>query len=300
MKTLKNFYFFEDSIDRVFMYLRDFKKTDSLFEDIRSATEITKGSNTFEVGNSFHYFVNSMKIEFQVLETIEEEKMRQIKWNVQVAESKLNYDYEYILHKCTVGGDLILEWNLCIKENADIDAEIVIKDLNECMSRIKKKLKNDLTDYYLSEALVINCEREKIKNYIVKLDQLKSSSTLFGKVKYSSDSQKIGTKVTFEIPFVGMEIKFIVEEADFNENLHEWKYSLKSKINQSGSLSYLNEIIFTIIKVSSTKTFIEVKHTFNSQVSRDKINGIREDQNLFLKELKALTSDTNKDKDKDE
>ena len=186
MKTLKNFYFFEDSIDRVFMYLRDFKKTDSLFEDIRSATEITKGSNTFEVGNSFHYFVNSMKIEFQVLETIEEEKMRQIKWNVQVAESKLNYDYEYILHKCTVGGDLILEWNLCIKENADIDAEIVIKDLNECMSRIKKKLKNDLTDYYLSEALVINCEREKIKNYIVKLDQLKSSSTLFGKVKYSS------------------------------------------------------------------------------------------------------------------
>ena len=167
MKTLKNFYFFEDSIDRVFMYLRDFKKTDSLFEDIRSATEITKGSNTFEVGNSFHYFVNSMKIEFQVLETIEEEKMRQIKWNVQVAESKLNYDYEYILHKCTVGGDLILEWNLCIKENADIDAEIVIKDLNECMSRIKKKLKNDLTDYYLSEALVINCEREKIKNYIL-------------------------------------------------------------------------------------------------------------------------------------
>lgn len=294
MKKIKNFYFFEDSIERVFGYLKDFKKTDSLFENIRSATEITKGINTFEVGNLFHYNVNGIKIKFEVLDYTEEEKLKSVKWRVNVEGTDIVYDYEYILHKCTVGGDVILEWNLVFKENTTIESDAVIKDLNECMQRIKKKLKSDLTDYYLAEASIIKVERSSIIKSLLNLNSFKTSSNMFGKIRYIGDPAVVGSKVIFELLFVGMEMKFIVDVAEFNENSFEWTYSLKSKSSNNDSLSFIKEIIFTIIKISSNKNFVEIKHTFNQQISREKLNSIKEDQVLFLKELKSMLVDEKK------
>lgn len=298
MKKIKNFYFFEDTIERVFSYLKDFKKTDSLFEDIRSATEITKGINTFEKGNLFHYTVNGVKIEFEVLDYFEEEKLKSVKWNVKVEGTDVSYDYEYILHKCTIGGDIILEWNLLFKENTKIESDLVIKDLNECMQRIKKKLKTDLTDYYLAEAAIIRADRNNILKAILDFNNFKFPNAMLGKVKYVGDSSQVGSKVIFELPFVGIEMKFVVDVAEFNENSFEWVYALKSKPSYNGYPSYTKEIIFTIIKISSNKNFLEVKNTFNQQVSRDKINKIKDEQANILKNIKSfLNQDKKEDKE---
>jgi hypothetical protein len=300
MKKIKNFYFFEDTIERVFGYLKDFKKTDSLFEDIRSATEITLGINTYEVSNKFHYTVNGVKINFEVLDYQEEEKLKSIKWLVSVAGTDIAYEYEYILHKCTVGGDVILEWNLIFKESTKIESDLVIKDLNECMQRIKKKLKTDLTDYYLAEAIIIRTDRSSIVKTLLNFPNLKVTQNIFGKVKVSGDTSQVGCKIVFELPFVGVESKFYVETADFNDHSYEWIYSLKSKASSSGSIPFVKEIIFTIIKISTNKNFLEIKHTFNQQISRDKLNAIKEDQLSFLKEIKGMLNEDKKDETKDD
>jgi len=303
MKRVKNFFFFEDSIDRVFGYLKDFKKTDSLFEDIRSATEITKGINTFEPGNLFHYSVNNVKINFEVLEFNEQENIKSIKWHVSVEGTDIDYDYEYILHKCTIGGDLILEWNLIFKETTKIESDMVLKDLNECMLRIKKKLKTDLTDYYVCDAQVLKSDRTFIKNLILSLNTLKNHQCFFGKLKFYGDPKEVGCKMVAELPLLGIEVKYNVEVADFDENHFQWTYSLKSKSSSNPntpSNTYIKEIIFTIIKISKDKTFVEVKHTFNQLVSKEKLILIKEEEGNFLKELKQIIHDNKKKNNQEE
>jgi hypothetical protein len=286
MKRIKNFFFFEDTIDRVFLYLRDFKKTDSLFSDIRSATVITKGLNTFENGNQFFYLVNDNKIEFEVLEYNEDDKTKSIKWSLQVKDTTIRYEYEYILNKCTVGGNMILEWNLLFKENTKLESAQIINENNECMNRIKNKLKTDLKDYHISEACVIKEDRNAIKRIITSLDTIKNSFNIFGKVKYSGSPMTSGSKMICELPFMGVELKFLIDVVDFDESKYEWKYSFKSKPSTLGYNSYIKEILFTIINILPEKNFLEIKHTFNQKVSLDKLNSIRELQLDLLSKIK--------------
>ena len=52
-----------------------------------------------------------------------------------------------------------------------------------------------------------------------------------------------------ELPFMGVELEFLIDVVDFDDSKYEWKYSFKSKPSTLGYNSYIKEIIFTIINI---------------------------------------------------
>lgn len=302
-KEIKSFYLFNSDFHRTFEFIIDFKKTDNLFRDVRSNTEITKGFNTYSPGNTFFYKVNSMPIYFEVLSYHSEDNIKTIKW--KVLSELYEYIYEYTLYRCTVGEEVVLEWKLQFIDNKNIDRETIIKDQDSCINRIRDFLKTETTDFTISNSIIIRADRKDVTKYILNLSLLKNSNNYFGKVLYNGDSSTIGTNINFNFQFFAIELKFTVEKVDFNEKSKKWVYSLKSINNNNGPYNSIKNITFTMYKIHSKKLLLEIEHQVLININGEKIRSIEDQQNFLLNEIKtnfdniSTNISINKDEDND-
>jgi hypothetical protein len=301
-KEIKSFFIFNSDFHKTFEFIIDFKKTDDLFNDIRSKTEITKGYNTYSPGNTFFYKVNGLPIYFEVLSYHSEDNIKSIKW--KVSSDFFDYNYEYCLYRCTVGEEVVLEWKLQFIGDKEVDKESIIKDQENCINRIKDYLKTQTTEFIICNSVIVRCERLQILKLLLDLNSFNNSFKHFGLVKYSGEAVKVGTKVTFSFPFFAIDLKFVVEKSEFSDKSKKWTYSLKAHNSQNtGStpmpLSSVKEITFTIYKIHNKKILLEVKHQVLTNIAGEKIRNIDEQQNALLNDIIALFNDDKEDKEKE-
>ena len=299
-RTIKSLYIFECNIDIVFDYIKDFTKTDNLFKLLRSNTEITKGCNTYTVGSNFFYTVSGSKIEFQTEEMQDEDSFKSIKWRVQTSE--LNYTYLYNIYYCIISNETVLEWILELSElKSDFNKEAMIQDQNEIMKQIKEFIIQDKAFFTVSSSMIIRTDRLSVLKHVLSLDNLKNSPLYFGKIKYSGDSSKPGSKIIFQMPLLGIEYKMTVNKIDVNEKNKRWIYSLKLSSEDGNKLPfYVKELIFCIYMIHNKKILLEVKHKISSEMPNDKAVLLKQQQNELLKEIFNLESSKEKDEDDNE
>lgn len=300
-QQVKSLYIFEFHINIVYEYIKDFKKTDSLFKYLRSNTEITKGINTYTDNSSFYYIVaGHKKIEFSTETVIDEEVYKSIKWNVTTVE--MNYSYQYNFYYCSDSNETVLEWILSYEDDCKISMNKgkILEEQSEIMKEIKEFIVKDKVFITISSGLIIKTERLSVIKYVLDLNQVKSVNDYFGKVEYQGDPQKIKSKIIFSMSLLGIVLKYEVFQSDFNEKNKEWVYGMRLIEEDDFTIrNYVKEIVFFINCIHSKKVFVEMKYKVLACMSNKKVVELKKTQVALLKLIFDLENEE-KDKEKEE
>lgn len=271
---IRNHFIFHDNITRIFNLIKDHKRSDSIFEDIRSPTQITLGHNTFEVGNEFFYTVGGKRINFKVISYLDDDNKKGIKWNINT--DVLNYDYEYVLTRCTVEKEVLLEWTIIFNHKIPHLYDSFVQDQFEIMNRFDKRLQTDLSDCYHSESTIIKSDRNSILNLITDFKKVSENCDFcFGKVQCRGKALDLDTHLIMRFPIFNSEVKYVVNKIDINDQSNTWIYSLKN-LNSYGIFANIKQLVFILVKINDKKTLLEVRQYFNHFCSNEKLRGLSE------------------------
>lgn len=277
--TFKSFFIFEHPLESVFESVANLKHADSIFSDIRSPTTIVKGFNTYTPGNQFYYTVLSTKIEFEVISFLNQDIRKCVRWRAK--SNNIEYYCEYSLYVCCSSGNTVLEWTVDCS-NIKLDTEMMQQVHNETMQRVNKFL-TDQAMTAVKSNLIIKAERSSILKYILDMSLIRNSSKYFGRMKYSGDSTKPGSKVTFDYTIFGFELTFALEALEISSKVKKWTYNLKAV--SSPFPAGIKEINFTIYKIHNKKSVIEIRHIFGANLSKTKSSEVQQEQLSFLEDL---------------
>lgn len=283
---LKGYYIFNYPIDMVFNILRDYRKLDLVFDDIRTPTKITNGRNTYELGNEFSYFVNGNKITFITVANKNEINFKSIKWRVKT--DFIQYEYEYILSRCSVEYKTVLEWKVSFSKPVKMDFEKALDEQSESFLKIDKLLINDPGNLSVSESIVIKASRRSIVSILMKLGKIsRNCNFCFGSVKYVGPPDKEQTKVYFRYPMFAIEHLFVVEQADFDNSKYIWTYSMRNLGHLPKESTSLLKLTFRLIRIGEKKTFLEIKQDFNTD-STNLAEKVSSELLITLKYIKSV------------
>lgn len=289
---VKSYFIFQADPSVVFEICKNISTTDNLYSSVRSPVLILKGSNTYSEGNKFRIEINSIPFVFEVEQHTCLKDYKSIKWKLSV------FNFIFILivtvYRCCVSQNSIVETTLEYPTPDFFELHKLINDNREYMTRLQEYIKNLGSTSKLTNSKVIRADRSSLAKIIIDLNQIPNSSKYFGQIKYEDTcSPKIGNQITFAIPFLGIECKFIVNEYQLFDKTKRWVYSLKLMDGQTANIS---EIIMTIYKLRSKKCIFSLTSVFRDSVQPKRIEQINMKQVSFIKDMTSCLEDNSSKK----
>lgn len=286
---LKGHYLFEYHIEIVFNLIRDFKKLDEIFDDIRTPTKLLNGKNTYDIGNEFTYTVSGNRVIFSTISTKNEINLKSIKWRVKT--DFLQYEYEYLLYRCSVDHSTLLEWKVSFSKPVKMDYDKALLEQSESFSKVHNLLKCDPCNYSLAESIVIKASRSSIINVLMKLGKIsRNCDYCFGYVEYLGKPEKEQSKIFFKYPMLALDYKFVVEKAEFDNSKYIWTYSIKNICPLSKDSTELLQLTFNLFRIGDKKTLLQIKQIFNS-VSINISEKVSRELLVIVKYIKSVVLD---------
>lgn len=291
--TLKSYFNFKADPNLVFEIMRNTTKTDSLFSSVRSPTRLIVGMNTFSIGNKFEIEINQVKIEFEVLDHACLKDQKHIKWKLLIGADL--YFITIQVYKCCVTSTTTVETIFKYTPNSNFSPNKIINDNKEYMTRLQDFVKNVNTSSLSAVTSVFRVDRSNLLKLALDLTLIKNYQKYFGNVKYLESSSKIGSRISFGMPFIGFDCQFIVFQLELNSKLKKWEYKIRI-IGDPGPLS-ITEMWISIFRVRSKKCVLEVTNVFKDNLNPKKAERIKLKLQCFLKDIYS-TLDEGKTKTK--
>ena len=174
-KNIHSFHFFHN-LERVWPLTRNFCFLSALNSKNHFPPIITKGQDTWTIGNEFEGRFFGTIFKGKVLKVINLPHIKQIKWELLISHhfvAKINLK----LFKVSRDDTTIIIWknkyNYPIKDKNSKDGLIEKEDWDNLVNKIDKVLKETPLDLYQYEATIISAKMEEIWTYVLNCAKMK-------------------------------------------------------------------------------------------------------------------------------
>lgn len=291
VKSQKLSHRFEYDIDRVWNFIKNVKRTQEAFSDVRSEPEFTKGSESYEVGSEYSFvWRNYLRLNFIVLGIIDEKDFKQQHLKIEVDITNVRYDFIYNFYRLTSDNSTLMKWEWIFEGEKGIKLtpkhiDAVMADRKFMIERFDKYLKESAVDLIQTESDLIPCEFKYLWKIITNWSIFKKIvPDICDECSYNDDPLKVGTILTIKKDNYICMLR--VTKSEMNKEKGEADYrliSIDSKPKQPQQ-----EICFKITEINEINCLLIFKHVYHESIKADQLRMGSKMKKKILKKLRKV------------
>ena len=258
---------FEQNIDRIWLYLKDFNcfiKVIDFFENLK----FIKGNNTWNEGNIFSFdWIGLTHFEIKCIYIKTNNNKKIIIWKAK-GNIGINFYQTLCLYRITESNKALVKFIISRTEHQNelIDfsgsKNYYLNTVFNILENTSKFLNNIIKDTISYESCIINVNYFKVWEFIIDLKKLSEIvPTIGSKIEYSGEKLKVGSFLKFYNDTIDKIVFFKITKVEMPKKIKNWKYKLDSIGVNIKNLPIFIEIKVTII--DENKTQLSVLHKFS-------------------------------------
>ena len=289
---------FEQNIDRIWLYLKDFNcfiKVIDFFENLK----FIKGNNTWNEGNIFSFdWIGLTHFEIKCIYIKTNNNKKIIIWKAK-GNIGINFYQTLCLYRITESNKALVKFIISRTEHQNelIDfsgsKNYYLNTVFNILENTSKFLNNIIKDTISYESCIINVNYFKVWEFIIDLKKLSEIvPTIGSKIEYSGEKLKVGSFLKFYNDTIDKIVFFKITKVEMPKKIKNWKYKLDSIGVNIKNLPIFIEIKVTII--DENKTQLSVLHKFSFDTDQKFIKFFSINKKEIMEKYVKYLENTNK------
>jgi hypothetical protein len=289
---------FEQNIDRIWLYLKDFNcfiKVIDFFENLK----FIKGNNTWNEGNIFSFdWIGLTHLEIKCIYIKSTSNKKIIIWKAK-GNIGINFYQTLCLYRITESNKALVKFIISRTEHQNelIDfsgsKNYYLNTVFYILENTSKFLNNIIKDTISYESCIINVNYFKVWEFIIDLKKLSEIvPTIGSKIEYSGEKLKVGSFLKFYNDTIDKIVFFKITKVEMPKKIKNWKYKLDSIGVNIKNLPIFIEIKVTII--DENKTQLSVLHKFSFDTDQKFIKFFSINKKEIMEKYVKYLENTNK------
>ena len=289
---------FEQNIDRIWLYLKDFNyfiKVIDFFENLK----FIKGNNTWNEGNIFSFdWIGLTHFEIKCIYIKTNSNKKIIIWKAK-GNIGINFYQTLCLYRITESNKALVKFIISRTEHQNelIDfsgsKNYYLNTVFNILENTSKFLNNIIKDTISYESCIINVNYFKVWEFIIDLKKLSEIvPTIGSKIEYSGEKLKVGSFLKFYNDTIDKIVFFKITKVEMPKKIKNWKYKLDSIGVNIKNLPIFIEIKVTII--DENKTQLSVLHKFSFDTDQKFIKFFSINKKEIMEKYVKYLENTNK------
>ena len=289
---------FEQNIDRIWLYLKDFNcfiKVIDFFENLK----FIKGNNTWNEGNIFSFdWIGLTHFEIKCIYIKTNNNKKIIIWKAK-GNIGINFYQTLCLYRITESNKALVKFIISRTEHQNelIDfsgsKNYYLNTVFNILENTSKFLNNIIKDTISYESCIINVNYFKVWEFIIDLKKLSEIvPTIGSKIEYSGEKLKVGSFLKFYNDTIDKIVFFKITRVEMPKKIKNWKYKLDSIGVNIKNLPIFIEIKVTII--DENKTQLSVLHKFSFDTDQKFIKFFSINKKEIMEKYVKYLENTNK------
>ena len=289
---------FEQNIDRIWLYLKDFNcfiKVIDFFENLK----FIKGNNTWNEGNIFSFdWIGLTHFEIKCIYIKTNNNKKIIIWKAK-GNIGINFYQTLCLYRITESNKALVKFIISRSEHQNelIDfsgsKNYYLNTVFNILENTSKFLNNIIKDTISYESCIINVNYFKVWEFIIDLKKLSKIAPVIGsKIEYSGEKLKVGSFLKFYNDTIDKIVFFKITKVEMPKKIKNWKYKLDSIGVNIKNLPIFIEIKVTII--DENKTQLSVLHKFSFDTDQKFIKFFSINKKEIMEKYVKYLENTNK------
>jgi len=293
IKSQKFNYIFNDNIERVWKFLKDFSRTFNIYQDLRSREIYTMGNSSFEVDSEFNFvWKNKAACYYKVFNVVDSPEKKLLHFKIFKKEKNLRIDYVFNLYDLTIEKSTLLVWD-CIYEEPGVwktpdQIEHNISGKMEIIKRFVNLLRTNVEDLKQTESILLNYSIKKVWKIVSNWKKFhKLVPCISSEIDFIGEPEAIGTIIILRWGHEGSHVlsfRLKVQEKKYDDSRKIYIFRLLCLEKSSDNPNH--ELLLTLTDVESTHTFIEFTHIFLKPIESRVIPELSIYKTRILKNLK--------------
>lgn len=286
---------FKENIERVWFWIRDAKLLNMISHKPSSPIEVTKGTDTWTLGNEFVGelpFISNYKaicVESESLPFV-----KKLKWEFHFINLNKVITHSVSLYKDTENDNTVTLWRIELPlplmdlfktENINEKIEECKTELYDSLITIEKILKESSINLCQYEGGVIHAPMKAVWELIINPDSIKALYSSLNMIIETNEALHVGGMLKINTSNNNGSYLATITKVDCRPMTHKWV--LGFEIFEGKPKIPFQETTITLMKINQQECHLAIFHEFREPTSLELLQSISNKKKLFLEKVKS-------------